>query len=175
MNDSLVHHDAPAFYSVCDFLEILLRFVMISSVISLSLLMFFQVILRYVFDSPFTGIEEVALLLGVWVYFSGMAYVTKTKEHITGGVIHLLVKKQKHIEYIKLFGYVVSLVALLFFSYLAIEYVLKIYDRGRLSTNLGWPRWVWFSSMIFGFIISSLYLTLDIFRDLREVYKQEDK
>ncbi|MDN3684974.1 hypothetical protein QW180_20945 [Vibrio sinaloensis] len=59
----------PFFYSVCDFLEMLLRFIMISSAISLSLLMFFQVILRYVFDSPFTGIEEVALLLGVWVYF----------------------------------------------------------------------------------------------------------
>lgn len=175
MNDSLAQRDVPAFYSVCDFLEMLLRFIMISSVISLSLLMFFQVILRYVFDSPFTGIEEVALLLGVWVYFSGMAYATKTKEHITGGVIHLIVDNPRTIELIKLFGYLVSLSALMFFSYLAMEYVMKIYDRGRLSTNLAWPRWVWSSSMVFGFVISSLYLLLDIGRDVRELFKPEHR
>lgn len=175
MNDSLAQHDVPAYYIVLDFLEMLLRFIMISSAICLSLLMFFQVILRYVFDSPFTGIEEVALLLGVWVYFSGMAYATKTKEHISGGVIHLIVKNPKYIEMIKLFGYVVSLTALVFFSYLAMEYVMKIFDRGRLSTNLAWPRWVWSSSMVFGFVLSSLYLLLDICRDVHELFKREGR
>lgn len=175
MNDSLAQHDVPAYYMVFDFLEMLLRFIMISSAICLSLLMFFQVILRYVFDSPFTGIEEVALLLGVWVYFSGMAYATKTKEHISGGVIHLIVKNPKYIEMIKLFGYVVSLTALMFFSYLAMEYVMKIFDRGRLSTNLAWPRWVWSSSMAFGFALSSVYLLLDICRDVHELYKREGR
>ncbi len=175
MNDSLAQRDVPVFYSVCDFLEMLLRFIMISSAISLSLLMFFQVILRYMFDSPFTGIEEVALLLGVWVYFSGMAYATKTKEHITGGVIHLIVTNPKFIELIKLFGYLVSLSALMFFSYLAMEYVMKIYDRGRLSTNLAWPRWLWSSSMVFGFVLSSLYLLLDMGRDVRELFKPEGR
>ncbi|KAB0300317.1 TRAP transporter small permease [Vibrio fortis] len=136
MNDSLAQRDVPAFYSVCDFLEMLLRFIMISSVISLSLLMFFQLILRYVFDSPFTGIEEVALLLGVWVYFSGMAYATKTKEHITGGVIHLIVDNPRTIEMIKLFGYLVSLSALMFFSYLAMEWLCCLIQREGMSAPL---------------------------------------
>lgn len=59
--------------------------------ILLAVLMFIQVVLRYGFNSPFVGIEEMALLFGAWIYFPGMAYVSRQGEHIHGGILTLVV------------------------------------------------------------------------------------
>ena len=47
--------------------------------VCLAVLMFAQVVLRYVFASPFVGIEELSLLFGAWFYFLGLGNVSPSR------------------------------------------------------------------------------------------------
>ncbi|WP_339113161.1 TRAP transporter small permease [Thioclava sp. GXIMD2076] len=128
--------------------------------LALAGLMFAQVLLRYVFHSPFVGIEEIALLFGVWIYFLGMAYVTRNGEHIHGGILTLVVKTPRTIQAVRMLMTVLSLIAASVFAYYAIRYAMFEIDKNRMSSYMRWPRWLWSSSLIAGFGGMVLYLVL---------------
>ena len=88
-------------------LDISLQGAMVFTGLGLAVLIFAQVFMRYVLQSPFAGIEEVAILLAVWVYFIGMGYATKQRAHIHGGIVSLVVHDPYKIEMIR---FVVSIV-----------------------------------------------------------------
>ncbi|WP_109314523.1 TRAP transporter small permease [Pseudovibrio ascidiaceicola] len=128
--------------------------------IGLATIMFVQVLLRYVFALPFVGIEELALLMGAWFYFLGLAYVTRNGEHIHGGIVTLLIKSPTKIQSIRLLMTLVSIAACLVFGYYAGKYAFFEIERGRASSYMRWPKGLWSASMIIGFAGTIIYLAL---------------
>ncbi len=128
--------------------------------VTLSLLMFGQVLLRYVFKSPFVGIEELGLLFGAWSYFLGIVYVTRNGEHIHGGILSLIVKNKNKIRFVRLFMTVLSIGACAIFGYFAIRYALFEIQTGRLSSYMRWPKGLWSASLIVGFCGTIIYLIM---------------
>ncbi|WP_370280622.1 TRAP transporter small permease [Pontibacterium sp.] len=146
------------------------RAMMILAGMGLAFLMFSQVIMRYVLESPFTGIEEASILLAVWVYFLGMGYATREREHIHGGIVSLVVQDPYKVKMIRFIGSITCMIAAIVFGYFACKYAFKEIDRGRVSVNLRWPRGIWSASMIIGFAMMVGYFlleTINEFRDLR--------
>ncbi len=136
----------------------------------LGALMFAQVVLRYVFASPFVGIEELSLLFGAWFYFLGVAYVTRNGEHIHGGILTLVVKSQNAVRCVRLVMTVLGILACVVFGYFAIRYALFEIQTGRLSSYMRWPKGLWSASMIVGFTATAIYMVLQAvnqFFDLR--------
>ncbi|EAR62213.1 TRAP transporter small permease [Neptuniibacter caesariensis] len=153
----------------------LFRTMMLLAGLGLAFLMFSQVIMRYIFESPFTGIEELSILLAVWIYFLGMGYATREREHIHGGIVSLVVKDPFKVNIIRFFGSITCMIAAIIFGYFACKYALKEIDRGRVSINLRWPRGFWSASMIVGFAMMVGYFlleTINEFRDLRRSWRQ---
>ncbi|MEH6578660.1 MAG: TRAP transporter small permease [Amphritea sp.] len=150
------------------------RGLMMFAGLMLAVLMFAQVVMRYVLESPFTGIEEVSILLAVWIYFLGMGYATREREHIHGGIVSLVVKDPYKVSIIRFAGSIICMIAACIFGYFACKYALKEIDRGRLSVNLHWPRGLWSGSMIIGFAMMVGYFLLEAineFCDLRQTYR----
>ncbi len=58
-------------------------------------LMFLQVILRYVLKIPLMGIEELLMFPTIWLYMLGGAHASYTRTHITCGVLTLILKRKK--------------------------------------------------------------------------------
>lgn len=153
------------------------RSMMLLAGLGLAVLMFAQVIMRYVLESPFTGIEEVSILLAVWIYFLGMGYATREREHIHGGIVSLVVKDPYKVSIIRFAGSITCMIAACIFGYFACKYALKEIDRGRLSVNLRWPRGLWSASMIVGFVMMVGYFlleTINEFRDLRRMSRKSN-
>ncbi len=126
--------------------------------ISLTTIMFAQVLLRYVFKSPFVGIEEVALLFGAWLYFLGFVCVTRNGEHIHGGVLTLIVKQPNTIRTVRFVMSILTTVGCAIFGFYAIKYALFEIQTGRLSSYMRWPKGLWSSSLIVGFSGTFIYL-----------------
>lgn len=143
------------------------RTMMLLACLSLAGLMFAQVIMRYVLESPFTGIEEMSILLAVWVYFLGMGYATREREHIHGGIVSLVVKDQQKVAFIRFIGSLICMLAACVFGYFAYKYALKEISRGRVSTNMRWPRGLWSASMIVGFAMMVGYFLLETIQEYR--------
>ncbi|MBB1485154.1 TRAP transporter small permease [Oceanospirillum sediminis] len=149
----------------------LFRTMMLLTCLGLAGLMFTQVIMRYVLESPFTGIEEVSILLAVWVYFLGMGYATREREHIHGGIVSLMVKDPQKIAFIRFVGSLICMIAACVFGYFAYKYALKEITRGRVSTNMRWPRGLWSASMIVGFAMMVGYFLLETINEYRGLVK----
>ena len=148
------------------------RIMMVLAGMGLALLTFSQVIMRYVLESPFTGIEEASILLAVWVYFLGMGYATREREHIHGGIVSLVVKDPYKVGVIRFIGSVTCMLAAILFGYFACKYALKEIDKGRVSVNLRWPRGIWSASMIVGFAMMVGYFMLETINEFRDLRKQ---
>ena len=126
----------------------------------LAALMFTQVLLRYVFASPFVGIEELSLLFGAWFYFLGIAYVTRNGEHIHGGILTMVVTNRNAVRAVRLAMTVLAVAACVLFGYFAINYALFEIQTGRLSSYMRWPKGWWSASLIFGFVGTAAYMVL---------------
>ncbi|WP_315983308.1 TRAP transporter small permease [Aliamphritea spongicola] len=124
--------------------------------------MFTQVILRYVFNNPFLGIEETSILLGVWIYFVGMALSVRRRESIHGGILTLVTRNATVIRAVRLTGSVICLAAVFIFGWMAIEYVLFAFKVGKLSLYLGWPKSIWSLSMATGFCAAFIYFMFQV-------------
>ena len=143
----------------------ILKILMIAFALALAFLMLATVIMRYGMSNPFLAIEEAAVLLGVWLYFVSAAYVTGTRSHICGGALHLIVKtpeKQKIVKFLtSLLCLFVASVAL----YYAAKYGWFTFDKGRKSTYLQWPKYIWVASMVFGFTMMVYFFIVQSVRD----------
>lgn len=126
----------------------------------LAALMFAQVVLRYVFASPFVGIEELSLLFGAWFYFLGIAYVTRNGEHIHGGILTMVVASRNAVRAVRLAMTLLGIAACALFGYYAINYALFEIQTGRLSSYMRWPKGWWSASLIFGFVGTAAYMVL---------------
>lgn len=152
-------------------LNILFRSIMMLACLLLAGLIFSQVVMRYGFDSPFSGIEEASVLLAVWVYFLGMGYATREREHIHGGIVSLLVKDANKVAYIRFTGSIICMIAACIFGYYAYQYGLKEFTKGRVSTSLRWPRGIWSASMVVGFAMMIGYFLLETINGYRGLDK----
>ncbi|MGB1238079.1 MAG: TRAP transporter small permease [Pseudomonadales bacterium] len=137
----------------------------------LAVSMFVQVILRYVFNNPFLGIEETSILLGVWVYFIGMALSIRRRESIHGGIVTLVISNLTAIRIIRLIGTVVCLCAVVIFGSMALDYVLFVAKVGKLSLYLGWPKALWPLSLALGFGGAIVYFVFQLYAEFRALRK----
>ena len=145
----------------------LMRALLFIAMLSLGLLMAAQVFMRYVISLPFLGIEEMAPMLAVWIYFIGMAYCSRERDHIEGGVLSLLVKRRTPILAIRLIGSIICLVAVIVFTKYAIDFTQFNISLNRKSTYMRLPKYLWDISMVSGFMLMALYLCLQVFLEFR--------
>lgn len=140
----------------------LISFLMVFSSIALGLLMAGQVLMRYGLQSPFLGIEELAPMLALWAYFMGMVYATREQEHISGGVVALLVKKATTICTIRLLGTIACMVATCIFAWYAWDFSSFNLTLNRKSLYMRWPKSLWDFSMVVGFVLMGFYYCLQV-------------
>lgn len=138
------------------------RWLIVFFCLALAFLMVVQIILRYVFIAPFLGVEEVAVLLGLWIYFLGLIYVTRTRQHISSGVLQLFVRGEKGRRAMEIFKLAVCLASSAIFLVFSVQYWIKTADSGRISTYLSWPMTIWVSSMVVGFGIATLLFAVHL-------------
>ena len=145
------------------------RAAMIVVGLSLAFLMVTQIVLRYGLEKPFLGIEETSVLLGLWLYFLGAAYVTREEDHIRGGVASLVIKNPTTLGWVRLVGTVLCIAATCLFTYYAYKYAAFTMKIGRKSSYLSWPSILWVSSMLFGFVMMVFYFCLQALRQWQAI------
>jgi TRAP-type C4-dicarboxylate transport system permease small subunit len=156
-------------------LDTCIRGAMVFVGLGLAILMFTQVIMRYVLESPFAGIEEAAILLAVWVSFLGMGYATKQRSHIHGGIVSLLVHDPLKIEMIRLIVSIICLFTACVFGYFAAKYGMFVFEKERMSLYLQWPKGLWTASMIFGFLLMAVFFLLQTIKDFRQMLEIKEQ
>lgn len=108
---------------------------------------FVQIILRYIFHAPLFGIEEIVILTAAWLYFIGVAYTTKTEGHVKVDIITLFSKNRLFLKWNKLSILSLSIIGSGVLFYVALQHTLWAFEVGLVIPT---------------FMISISYATLSV-------------
>ncbi|AEV36345.1 TRAP dicarboxylate transporter, DctQ subunit [Pseudovibrio sp. FO-BEG1] len=153
----------------------ILRLAMFLTSLGLGLLMAAQVFMRYVIQSPFLGMEELAPMLALWVYFLGMSYSSRERDHISGGVLALITHNPKILMSIRFIGTLLCLMAVIIFGYYAWKLTAFNLKLNRTSVYMRWPKYLWDFSMIAGFFLMGFYYLLQLIVEFKALVTMRGK
>lgn len=140
----------------------------------MSIVIFFQVIMRYVFSNSLSWSEELSCYLFVWLSFLGCSYGIKAGKHMRVDVlINVLPEK---------ISAVLSILAdLMFFVFavLMVVYGISMVETfaqtGQRAAGIYVPTWLLYFSCPLGMAVSAIRLIQNIVKTVRNAFLRDHK
>lgn len=147
-------------------------FVLVLALAFSTLLIFVQVIFRYVLNDSITWSEELARYIFIWMIWLGTSISMKQKEHIRMDMLMNAVHGKG-----KLVLDLVSGIIMLAFCIFLVKYgwdlVASMMSRGNKSVALRLPMWIVYSSLPFSQLIVALRLIGSIVSDAGKLFSHQ--
>ncbi len=152
-----------------DKLEMSICIVLMST---MSLLLFVQVIMRYVFGSSLSWSEELARYIFIWLIYLGISYGAKIMKHIKiEAALGLFPKRFR--PYVVIIGDLIFLAFAIFITYTAYGVVKKQILLGQTSPAIGIPMWIVYSAPMVGFALTAIRQVQTLAHRLRALRGEE--
>jgi C4-dicarboxylate transporter DctQ subunit len=122
------------------------------AIITCSLLLFLNVVMRYVFLLPIYWAEEFVRYLMVWLIFIGASQVTQWGGHVAVDIVPRVLSKRGN----AILAFAVNLICILFcmiLAYLSLQQMLRVMRAGQISPALEIPMWIAYLSIPAGTIL----------------------
>lgn len=133
--------------------------------IVMTILMFAEVLARYIFGSSFVWIEELVRYMFIWLTFISAAYVTATQSHIRVDVaISVFPKRVQPV--IKKIGLLIWLVFSVAIAYVGFGYAFTMLEVGGNSPSLGIAKGLIYLGIPLGYLLMSLRLIWQLYKEL---------
>jgi TRAP-type transport system small permease protein len=139
----------------------------------ITLLVFIEVLLRYVFSSPLFGIEELIVFIAMWLYFIGASLGAHDRTHIKADVIHVWVKSARGMAIIHTINSVITVTLSAILVSWCYQYFLFGIQRGGQSPALRIPLVIPQSGVFVGAILMTLYFTVELVDNFRNAISKE--
>ena len=123
-----------------------------AAIIVSSLLLFVNVVLRYVFLAPIYWAEEFVRYLMVWMIFIGASQVTLWGGHVAVDIVPRLLSKRGN----AVLAFIVNAVCIVFciiLAYLSMKQMLRVMRAGQVSPALEIPMWIAYLSIPAGTLL----------------------
>ncbi len=139
----------------------------------MSIIIFVQVIMRYVFHSSLTWSEELARYLFVWLVYFSMAYTAKKEAHIRiDAAINLYPKKLR--PYIEILSEVIVFAFAVFIAITSVGVFQKISASGQLSPALQLPMQFVYAAPLIGFGLTAIRQVQCILRRIKALHDHKE-
>ncbi|MCI8645467.1 MAG: TRAP transporter small permease [Firmicutes bacterium] len=136
-------------------------------------LIFLQVICRYVLHAALPWSEEIARFLFLWVIWLGASHATKERKHIRLDVVTSRLKGMTR-TIIQGLAYVIWLLFMCILSILSLQLTLNIFNLNQVSTAAGVPMWIAYASVTVGAILCVFRLIQNVIIDQMKKRRREN-
>ena len=133
-------------------------------------IIFSQVVLRYIFSSSLPWSEEIARYAFIWMIYVGVSYGVKRQKHLSVDVITMLFNNKGKII-INMIANVLFLIFALVITYYGIDIVGRI---TRESAALGIPMEYVYLALVVGMILTAIRLLQNIYKNYIELKNDGD-
>jgi C4-dicarboxylate transporter DctQ subunit len=123
-----------------------------AAIITCSLLLFVNVVLRYIFLAPIYWAEEFVRYLMVWMIFIGASQVTLWGGHVAVDIVPRLLSKRGN----GILAFIVNGICIFFcvvLAYLSLQQMLRVMRVGQISPALEIPMWLAYLSIPAGTVL----------------------
>jgi len=128
----------------------------------ITVLVFIEVVLRYVLGSPLFGVEELICLIAMWLYFIGASYGAYERSHIKAELMHIWFKKPRSYALIRAIGSLITFVLSIIMISWTYPYFIWGITKGETSQALLIPMVLSQSAIFVGAILMSLYFLTEL-------------
>lgn len=132
-------------------------------------LMFYEVIMRYVFDSPTTWINETASILVVWGILFGLSVGLRDNHHISVDIFYAILPKKMQ-KAVDIFANLVGIGFCIFLTYNGVLLVEHTFESGQVTMDTRTPYWIYYLVIP----ISGLMFMVRFIDKLVKIIKNED-
>ena len=142
------------------------RFFLAGTILFTSLLLFVNVIMRYVFHNAIYWAEELVRYMMVWLIFLGGSQVAKHEGHITVDVVQMAVPPR--VRTVMVHG--VRIVAVLFclvLAYYSYLQMMRVYASKQISPAMELPMWIPYLSVPVASTLMAVRYTQKLWGSLR--------
>lgn len=138
----------------------------VASLIFTSLLIFVQVVLRYVFDYSLSWSEEAARYLIVWFVFIGSSIAVREKAHATvDALVVVLPNRWKGVFSMFANGFAILFCIILIWS--SSKMISNVIDYGNVTPALGMPMYIPYLAIPVGASLMLIRFLQLFFYDIR--------
>jgi len=146
--------------------EKLEEYFLVVTMAAMVLIIFLQIIMRYVFNNSLTWSEEITRYIFLWQIWVGVSFAVKSSKHIRVDIIKdFLSAKGKVI--IEMVATVIWLAFGVFLFYRAGIVTSKVYTSGQLAPATQIPMWIPYLSVFVGSGLMIFRLLQKIFYDTK--------
>ncbi len=138
---------------------------------AMSLLLFVQVIMRYVVGQSLSWSEELARYIFIWLIYLGISYGAKIMKHIKIEAA-LGVFPEKLRPYVVILGDCIFLCFALYICYLGYNMVHRQMRLGQTSPAMGMPMWILYAAPMVGFGLTAVRQAQTIVHRVRTFGKE---
>lgn len=142
------------------------RFIVAFCGVSLTVMVFIQVIARYVLNISVFGLEELATYVAVWFYFLGGAIGSEQRGHISASLVDVVVKSERIHLAIRVFTGTLSVALCAWMAWWGFEFASWSAQFNMMSMELRIPMSLVHVAVPVGLALMTLYLIHELLEDI---------
>lgn len=131
------------------------RMMLTAALLTMAVVLFAQVVMRYFLRAPFVWSEELARYILVWTAIVGVSLAVRERRHISVDFLPIILGEKSY----RLFAIIAHL-GVLAFSLVMISASIPLIQRiaaiGQTSPALGIPMWIVYAAVPVGFALTLL-------------------
>lgn len=142
------------------------------SVIFMSILLIFNVVMRVAFNHSLTFSEEIGQLMMIIVTFFGLGYCVRKNRHINMSIVYDAVGNKTKKRMMILIS-AVSAVVMVFVFILSVQYLINVFMLGKSSPALRIPMFLFYLSVPIGFFFAAIEYIRTLYTNIKhkdEIY-----
>ena len=120
-------------------------------------LVFVTVIMRYIFEKSFMGMEELIMLVAFCIYFIGGALASRDEGQITADMMSLFIRNERRMNIIKALRNAVDGVLIAILTVFATQQMLFVLNQGSRTSALKLPVWIIYTIILIGLALMTIY------------------
>lgn len=149
------------------------RLIMLIAIILTTTAIMIEVVMRYIFESSIVGVQELAAYSALWLYFSGAAYGTHARIHITADLSHLVFKSPRQVIVLKFLSNLISFGLLAYiipWGWRYFEWGLTRHEQSS-STFMGstYDIVLFQAAIFYGIVFMAFYFFIETIQCLRAI------
>jgi TRAP-type C4-dicarboxylate transport system permease small subunit len=138
-----------------------------------AVLVFIEVMLRYVLGSPLFGIEELIVLIAMWLYFLGASYGAYERSHIKADLVHLWFRTPRSLALVNAVTCLITVVLAVVMVSWTYPYIVWSIKKGGTTQALLLPRVYSQMAILISAVLMSFYFFVEFLDYLRKSFSKD--
>ena len=140
---------------------------------TVALMAFYQVVMRYIFEIPVMGLEEMMVYPTLWLYFLGSVNASREDTQIKANVLDVFLKTDRAKLIVRVMADVMSVVVSAWLTYWAYDYFRYALRVWKESPTLYVPTFYAECSVFIGLVLMTGFAVMYLVRNFRKLISAE--